>query len=198
MPALDSVIEDSPDTVDGRLRVDDLQFDVRRSSRRRTMQITVERNGDLILSAPPHVSDVMLLTFVQGKRFWIYTKLAEKERLRRPVPRKEFVDGEGFLYFGRSCRLKLVAEQEIPLKLIQRRFTLRRDAVKNGRCRILSNGRSGWRSTALTSRDIDVRLLQRGQVTTTRCFVPMQAAAWVVSSARYGKGHTQGGYEGQR
>jgi predicted metal-dependent hydrolase len=133
MPALDSVIGDSPDTADGRLRVDDLQFDVRRSGRRRTLQITVERNGDLILSAPPDVSDVMLLTFVRGKRFWIYTRLAEKERLRRPVPRKEFVDGEGFLYLGRSCRLKLVAEQDIPLKLSQRRFTLRRDAVKNGR-----------------------------------------------------------------
>lgn len=35
-----------------------------------------------------------LRAFVQEKRFWIYTKLAEKDRLQRQVPRKEFVGGD--------------------------------------------------------------------------------------------------------
>ena len=56
----------------------------------------------LLLSAPPGVDESSLRDFVNGKRFWIYTKLAEKELLRRVVPRKEFVGGEGFLYLGRS------------------------------------------------------------------------------------------------
>jgi predicted metal-dependent hydrolase len=38
------------------------------------------------------------------------------------VPRKEFVGGEGFLYLGRSHRLKLVDEQDVPLKLANGRF----------------------------------------------------------------------------
>jgi predicted alpha/beta hydrolase family esterase len=69
-----------------------------------------------------------LRDFVSEKRFWIYTKLAEKDRLQRQVPRKEFVGGEGFLYLGRTHRLKLVDEQDVPLKLANGRFTLRRDA----------------------------------------------------------------------
>ncbi|OMW57586.1 metal-dependent hydrolase [Burkholderia pseudomallei] len=109
--------------------VDDLQFTVRRSGRRRTMQITVERSGELVLCAPPDVDDVHLREFVVEKRFWIYTKLAEKNRLKRSVPRKEFVGGEGFLYLGRSHRLKLIDQQDAPLKLVNGRFALRRDAL---------------------------------------------------------------------
>jgi predicted metal-dependent hydrolase len=115
------------------LQVDDLQLQLRHSARRRTMQITIERDGALVLSAPPMVGEAALRAFVLEKRFWIYTKLAEKERLLRQVPRKEFVGGEGFLYLGRSFRLKLVDEQDVPLKLAAGRFCLRRDALPSAR-----------------------------------------------------------------
>lgn len=105
--------------------VDDLSFRVQRSSRRSTLQITVERNGELLLSAPPAVADAELCKFVRDRRSWIYTKLAEKDRLNRPISRKQFVGGEGFLYLGRSHRLKLVASQDAPLLLAAGRFSLR-------------------------------------------------------------------------
>jgi hypothetical protein len=35
---------------------------------------------------------------VREKRFWIYTKLAEKEALRSEAPPKRYVSGEGFAY----------------------------------------------------------------------------------------------------
>lgn len=114
-----SALSKAPD-----LQVDDLCFTIRRSIRRRTMQITVERTGELILSAPPEVSLAQLSAFVSEKRFWIYTKLAEKDRLQRKVQHKEFVSGEGFLYLGRTYRLKLVEAQDRPLKLINGRFVL--------------------------------------------------------------------------
>ena len=113
--------------------VGDLQFTVQRSARRRTMQITVERDGGLVLFAPPQVGDDQLRAFVEEKRFWIYTKLAAKDRLQRTVPRKEFVGGEGFLYLGRSHRLKLIGAQDMPLKLVAGRFCLRRDALPAAR-----------------------------------------------------------------
>lgn len=101
------------------------------------MQITVDRNGELILSAPPDVEEDRLREFVLEKRFWIYTKLAEKDRLKRTIPTKSFVDGEGFLYLGRSYRLKLIDDQEVPLKLLNGRFMLRRDLVADGRANLI-------------------------------------------------------------
>ncbi|MGO4320828.1 M48 family metallopeptidase [Pseudomonas sp. 9.1(2019)] len=115
------------------LQVDDLLFSIRRSARRRTMEITIERSGDLVLSAPPEVGEAQLREFVLEKRFWIYTKMAEKERLQRQIPRKEFVGGEGFLYLGRSHRLKVVEEQNVPLKLAGGRFCIRHDAIHTAR-----------------------------------------------------------------
>lgn len=119
--------------IESTLSVGDLHFALKHSTRRRTMQITVDRGGDLVLSAPPDVDEAKLLKFVEEKRFWIYTKLAEKERLQRQVPSKEYVDGEGFLYLGRNHRLKLVDDQDVPLKLANGRFLLRRCDIANGR-----------------------------------------------------------------
>lgn len=133
MPTPTRPTDPTPHGAENCIQVDDLLFTVRRSTRRRTMQITVERTGALILSAPPEVSIDRLREFVSEKRFWIYTKLAEKNRLQRDVPRKEFVSGEGFLYLGRTYRLKWVDEQDLPLKLMNGRFKLRRDAEADAR-----------------------------------------------------------------
>ncbi|MGQ9371712.1 M48 family metallopeptidase [Azospirillum sp. A39] len=129
--------QDAERPSDGHLSVGDLHFSVRRSTRRRSIEIAVERDGSLALLAPPDVPVETLRAFVLEKRFWIYTKLAEKDSLQRTVPTKELVDGEGFLYLGRSYRLKLVDDQDVPLKLVNGRFRLRRDAVPAGRERFI-------------------------------------------------------------
>lgn len=120
------------------LQVDELALEVRRSGRRKTLEITVDRSGELVLAAPYGVADDDLRRFVREKRFWIYRKLAEKAELRQPIPRKEFVDGEGFLYLGRSYRLKLTDQQEAPLKLVNGRFQLRRDLADKGRTHFIN------------------------------------------------------------
>lgn len=115
------------------LTVDDLEFEVRWSPRRKTLQITVDREGELVVSAPEGTDPARMEEFIREKQFWIYTKLAEKEALRQPVTAKEFVNGEGFPYLGRSYRLLLVDEQDVPLKLERGRFSLLREDAADGR-----------------------------------------------------------------
>lgn len=119
--------------ISDHLVVDELTFEVRRSARRKTVEITVDRGGDLIITSPSDVAEEALVDFVREKRFWLYTKLAEKELLQQPVGYKEFVTGEGFPYLGRSYRLLLVDEQDVPLKLEAGRFKLLRALADNGR-----------------------------------------------------------------
>ncbi len=116
-----------------RLVVDDLTFEVRRSARRKTLEIILDRGGELIIAAPPDLADEVLAGFVREKKFWLYSKIAEKEALQQPVGGKEFVSGEGFSYLGRSYRLLLVGEQEVPLKLEAGRFKLVRGQAARGR-----------------------------------------------------------------
>lgn len=115
------------------LTVDDLTFEIRRSAKRRTLEIIVDRAGELSITAPPDVPDEVMAEFVREKRFWLYTKLAEKETRQRAVGRSEFVSGEGFPYLGRSYRLLLVNEQDVPLKLEAGRFKLLRAFAPEGR-----------------------------------------------------------------
>lgn len=115
------------------LTVDDLTFEVRRSPRRKTLEIVVDRGGELIIAAPSGLAPSLMEDFVREKQFWLYTKLAEKEALSQPVRGKEFVSGEGFPYLGKSYRLLLVAKQDGPLKLEAGRFRLLRSEAQNGR-----------------------------------------------------------------
>ncbi|MCP4571823.1 MAG: M48 family metallopeptidase [bacterium] len=115
------------------LTVGDLELEVRRSGRRNAVQITVDRGGELVITAPADCPASTMEDFVREKRFWIYTKLAEKALLEQPVGARRFVSGEGFPYLGRSYRLLLVDEQNAPLKLERGRFRLRRAAAAAGR-----------------------------------------------------------------
>jgi predicted metal-dependent hydrolase len=112
-----------------------LSFKLRPSAKRRTIGITVERDGQLILSTPPQVPIETLEKVVNEKRLWIHSKLIEKESLNPPIPAKEYVSGEGFYYLGRSYSLKLVdgVEGKPPLRLYQSRFELQQEALAHGR-----------------------------------------------------------------
>jgi predicted metal-dependent hydrolase len=79
-----------------------------------------------VIKAPPDVNEAKLRKFVEKKRVWVYTKLSEKDRFNRAASPKEFVDGEGFLYLGRSYRIKLVDDQDAPRMLNKGRFMLRK------------------------------------------------------------------------
>ena len=106
------------------LIVNDLRFEVRLSDRRRALEITVDRGGELILSAPPDVPDAKLRDFALRKRMWVYKQLARKEALGDQTPRRVFTDGEGFAYLGRNYTLRLVPESDAAVKLIGGRFVM--------------------------------------------------------------------------
>jgi predicted metal-dependent hydrolase len=62
---------------------------------------------------------------LEQKRRWIYKHQAEWEELNATRIRRDYVNGEGFLYLGRSYRLKIVDRQDVPLKLKDGYFCLR-------------------------------------------------------------------------
>lgn len=115
------------------LVVHDLRFEVRRSERRRALEITVERDGELVLSAPKAVPVARLREFADRKRMWIYKQLARRASLAREVPCKVFTEGEGFLYLGRSYRLRLVSNADVPVKLVSGRLVMPKALAHEGR-----------------------------------------------------------------
>lgn len=111
------------------LRVGDLDVRVRVSGRRRTIQLTVERDATITASVPDEADETQLARVIVAKRPWLYAKLRERAEIGPPAPPREFVSGEGFLYLGRSYRLLLVDEGPQPVRLWRGRLELRRDNV---------------------------------------------------------------------
>ena len=92
------------------LVVGDLVLEVAPPNDRKTIEIVVERDASLVLKAPPTATIDRARQFVTAKRPWVHRKLAEKDALTGPPVVKQFVEGEGFAYLGRSYRLTLATD----------------------------------------------------------------------------------------
>ena len=113
------------------VRENEITYEVVRS-RRATADIVIERDGRVLVRAPHSISSERIEDLVATKRVWIHKNLAEWRNLNSARVPRDFRNGEGFLYLGRSYRLLLVAEQEESLLLKNGRFCLRRDLLARG------------------------------------------------------------------
>lgn len=108
------------------LQIGELNFEVRRSARRRTLGITVERSGGLLLHVPQSAENDEIVQWTNHKLLWVYTKLSARQgKPERSEP--EFVTGEGFFYLGRSYRLKIAKNCVDSFSFDEGRFVLRQD-----------------------------------------------------------------------
>jgi predicted metal-dependent hydrolase len=96
-------------------------------SDRKTASIYIERDGQVSVLVPKTLTDLEVNRLIETKRRWIYRNLAEWQDTNATRIRRQFVSGEGFLYLGRSYRLKLVEQQSEPLLLKDGYFCLKSD-----------------------------------------------------------------------
>jgi predicted metal-dependent hydrolase len=113
------------------VRAQDIAYEIVRSCRK-TADIVIERDGRVLVRAPGNVPDDQIAEIVEAKSHWIYTHLAEWRDLNATRLVREYRNGEGFLYLGRSYRLSLVADQDEPVLLKGGRFCLRRELADGG------------------------------------------------------------------
>ena len=88
-------------------KIDGLEYRLKRSDRK-SMGIFIERDGAVIVKIPYQAELNDIEKFISEKKIWIHQKLAKKKVLNREKPKREFVNGQGFLYLGKSYRLKFI------------------------------------------------------------------------------------------
>ncbi len=77
-------------------------------TKRSSLGITIERDGMVTINTPLRADPKAIESFVSSKTIWIRQKLAYKSQTNRERVRRDFVSGQGFLYLGRSYRLRLI------------------------------------------------------------------------------------------
>ena len=113
-------------------RVRDIEYQLLPGTSRKTTDIVLERNGKIVVRPPAGYTPEQVDAVVESKRMWIYRNLAEWKDLNACAVAREWVNGEAFLYLGRSYRLLIVSDQDEELKLKDGRFCLRRAVVEKG------------------------------------------------------------------
>lgn len=113
------------------LTVQDLEFEVRRSQRRKTLGLTVDRFGALIVHAPELTQTGELCAWIEKKMLWVNQKLLLKDAVLRREKHLEPVSGETISYLGRNYRLRVGDALRAPLSFDGHWFTLRRQDRKS-------------------------------------------------------------------
>jgi predicted metal-dependent hydrolase len=84
-------------------------------SRRRTIAIIVTQDAQVIVRAPLSAKIKLIKDFVSKKSKWIERKLKEARINSKNIIQKQFVNGENFLYLGKSYPFKIVESDYIVL-----------------------------------------------------------------------------------
>ena len=86
----------------------ELPYTIRRSARRKkTVAVTVDPAGAVLLVAPIHLTTDELDGIVTRKAEWIVRRLRRAESYGPLLSPREFISGESVLYLGRHYRLKV-------------------------------------------------------------------------------------------
>lgn len=77
-------------------------------TKRKTIGIIVDMNGEVKVSAPLRISEKQIKEVVQKKADWIVKKVNEVIERNSNLVSRQFVSGEKFLYLGKEYTLEIV------------------------------------------------------------------------------------------
>ncbi|WP_405332995.1 M48 family metallopeptidase [Fibrobacter sp.] len=83
-----------------------MEYTIKYSKRRKTLNITVERNRSVVVTAPEGTNEEKIKAVVESKRKWIEEKISSSQKWDEENA-KEFVSGESILYLGKFYFLKI-------------------------------------------------------------------------------------------
>lgn len=109
------------------MRLENIDITIEKTERRKTVSIFIERDGSVRVLAPSFATDDTIEAAVKSKEYLIFSKLAKWKELNQGKVNREYVNGQSFLYLGRNYRLKLVENQDLPLKISGGFFLLDKD-----------------------------------------------------------------------
>lgn len=99
------------------MRLENIDITIEKTERKKTVSIFIERDGSVRVLAPESASDETIEAAIISKEYQIFQKLAKWKELNQGKVKREFVNGQSFLYLGRNYRLKLTDCQDVPLKI---------------------------------------------------------------------------------
>ncbi|MFA7677020.1 MAG: SprT family zinc-dependent metalloprotease [Candidatus Omnitrophota bacterium] len=82
-------------------------YNLIRQPKRKTLSISIDQDCRITVKIPSRLSEQAINSFLNKKSSWILKKIAFNQKVRKPYVPKKFIEGENFLYLGRSYPLSI-------------------------------------------------------------------------------------------
>lgn len=92
----------------------EINYKIIRSSRS-TIALEISQEGALVVRTPYRASEGYINALLREKSNWINKKITEALQKKNSFRRKEFIDGEKFLYLGNTYSLRIANESNLSI-----------------------------------------------------------------------------------
>lgn len=101
--------------------MNNLEYRIVRSPKRKKLTISVERDKSVIVHAPEDTPEETIRRIIETKRHWLFDKLnhSQKYRHRLHPPGKEVVNGESAPYLGREYRIEITETESGDVEFVR-------------------------------------------------------------------------------
>ena len=106
------------------MKVGDLDIEIRRSKRSKTITVNIERDGSVNAVAPFDCTDETIYKELLAREYLICKRIANRKAVAKAHVNREFVDGQSFLYMGKSYNLVISKTAQKALETFDDKFVL--------------------------------------------------------------------------
>ena len=97
-------------------------------SRRKTIALVIQPNGELLIRAPKRATKRQINAMLTQHADWIAKKQAQMREAKEKFAPHQFIEGEGFLYLGKSYPLHITGAKKTTLRLWGKNFQIAKSA----------------------------------------------------------------------
>ena len=106
------------------MRIGELDIEIKRSKRRKTITVNIERDGSVNAVAPYDCDEDIIRKELEAREYLIYKHVANRKAVNKEYINRTFVNGQSFLFMGKSYNLLISESAKKSLEIIDDRFIL--------------------------------------------------------------------------
>ena len=96
------------------MKIGDLEIEIKRSKRRKTITVNIERDGSVNAVAPIDCDDETIRKELEAREYLICKHVANRKAVNKAYINRNFVNGQAFLFMGKSYNLLISETARMP------------------------------------------------------------------------------------
>ena len=106
------------------MKIGDLEIEIKRSKRRKTITVNIERDGSVNAVAPIDCDDETIRKELEAREYLICKHVAHRKAVNKAYINRNFVNGQAFLFMGKSYNLLISETARKSLEIVDDKFVL--------------------------------------------------------------------------